>query len=295
MRVAVASNDPNPRLRDAIVVVVGTAGLALAPILVHQTVGAEDWGRTRVVAWLVDMVLILAVVVALGHAIRGGWFGWLVNQENRMSLTRLQIVLWTTLTVAAVVVAGVTNLIGSASTGLSERAATAFDIVIPDQLWLLLGINVGSAAGTAILLGSKRREDPTPEALVRNGFTSETRAMVGGVEVPIAAARTVATGTQVADGILTKNVAPEQARFTDLFSGDELPNSPYLDIGKVQMFLFTAVAVLTYGLLVAAAFSAKAPEPFAFPTFNESLITLIAVSHVGYLANLAPNRTPTEN
>jgi hypothetical protein len=61
------------------------------------------------------------------------------------------------------------------------------------------------------------------------------------------------------------------------------------------MFLFTAVAVLTYGLLVAAAFSAKAPEPFAFPAFNESLITLIAVSHVGYLANLAPNRTPTEN
>ena len=35
-------------------------------------------------------------------------------------------------------------------------------------------------------------------------------------------------------------------------------------------------------------------KPVAFPDFSESLLTLITVSHAGYLVNLAPNRTETE-
>jgi hypothetical protein len=286
-------SNPKPSPWPPVVVAAATLLLVVTPFFWRAVVpwvgGVEDWGTIRLRSWLTDMVLILVVVVALGHAIRGGWFGWLVDQENRMSLTRLQIVLWTTLTVAAVVVAGVTNLLREPA-----AAATAFALVIPAQLWLLLGINVASATGTTILLGSKRAEDPTPRALVRAGFTTEVVSTVKGQEVARNPARTVRTGMQVADGIVTKNETPEQARFIDLFSGDELANSPYLDVGKVQMFLFTAIAVVGYALAVGAAFAAAPTAAFVFPAFSESLLTLIAVSHAGYLANLAPNRTETE-
>jgi hypothetical protein len=291
MRLQIATSNPRPGPWTAIGVATLTLGLLVVPFLLRARIPhagvAEDWARIRQVSWLLDMVLVLTIVVVLGSAIRGGWFGWLVNQENQLSLTRLQIVLWTTLTVAAVFAAGVTDAL--------RDPATGFGLEIPAQLWLLLGINIASATGTAILLGSKRHEEPTLKALEMAGFSQPQVNTFEGRTVVVPPNRHAPTGTQIADGILTKNETPEQARFIDLFTGDELATSPYLDVGKVQMFLFTAIAVFGYGLAIGTAFAATPTEPFAFPAFSEGLLALIAVSHAGYLANLAPNRTETDD
>lgn len=59
------------------------------------------------------------------------------------------------------------------------------------------------------------------------------------------------------------------------------------DLGKIQMLFLTLVIVGVYGIVIGNAM--KSTGAFTCPEFDESLIALIAISHVGYLsAKLVP-------
>src|SRR5215213_5180271 len=53
------------------------------------------------VAWLVIMVLLGASCVVIGLGTTGLWRGLLIDSRNRMSLSRLQLLLWTVLVLSA--------------------------------------------------------------------------------------------------------------------------------------------------------------------------------------------------
>ena len=92
------------------------------------------------------------------------------------------------------------------------------------------------------------------------------------------------------------NDAPGDARWMDLFQGDENGNAYSADLGKIQQFLITVVVLGIYAGDIWTTLSAK-PALMAnskdinfdaylstLPVFNANLTWLIGISHAGYLA-----------
>ena len=68
--------------------------------------------------------------------------------------------------------------------------------------------------------------------------------------------------------------------------GEETGNATKPDMGKIQMFYFTIILVITYALALIRTF--KDPSlPAALPAISASMIALLGISHAGYLANKA--------
>ncbi len=76
-----------------------------------------------------------------------------------------------------------------------------------------------------------------------------------------------------------------------MFRGDDVANSAYLDLSKLQMFYFTIVLVLVYGVSLGMLFfdtgsgGNSNPSPITlFPPLSASMVTLLGISQGGYLA-----------
>ena len=93
-------------------------------------------------------------------------------------------------------------------------------------------------------------------------------------------------------GILPINPQPKDARIADLFMGDELTNHNYVDISKVQLFFFTLAAISGY-FYTLWRYSWPQDGAIVFPDFSVSLVTLLGISHTGYLTVKAAPKTPT--
>src|SRR4029079_11870902 len=95
------------------------------------------------------------------------------------------------------------------------------------------------------------------------------------------------------NGQLATRDNARSASFGDMFTGDEVGNAVTVDASKLQMFFFTIVVVTAYALAIGSLFGAASP-PDAFPTINETLVTLLVISHGGYLAyKAAPHSAQT--
>ena len=66
-------------------------------------------------------------------------------------------------------------------------------------------------------------------------------------------------------------------------------------MGKVQMFFFTLVAVVTYGSMLWSLFRSDgtALNEVIFPAVNTSLLAILGISHAGYLAEKTADHTQT--
>jgi len=102
---------------------------------------------------------------------------------------------------------------------------------------------------------------------------------------------------QESEGLLHKNDSPSQANWLDLFRGNEVGNYQLVEIGKVQMFLFTVVVIFAYGVALASLLSLHAvvmkPSGVDLPPFSDSLNALLGISQAAYLTNKAVDHTPT--
>jgi hypothetical protein len=91
-----------------------------------------------------------------------------------------------------------------------------------------------------------------------------------------------------AEGAISKRVKGPPL-ISDMFMSEEAGSEYVLDIGKVQNFFFTMVAVLVYGLVLGAAIAgAKSiADLYQFPDLGEGLVAIIGISHAGYLVTKA--------
>jgi hypothetical protein len=221
-------------------------------------------------SWVVIAIVLIFVEVAIGQLAKKGWLGILVDSRNRYSLSRLQMVLWTTVLV-------------SAFFALLWHLRTT-SIYIPPEVWALMGISTGSTAASVLIKDNKGQKQPTTDAVEKLA----TRATADSTNDP---------ATQFI-GVLAVAKNP---RLSDLFLGEELADQSYVDISKVQMFFFTLVAVIGYvSALDGGALGLRPPDLrelycVYFPPLSASLVTLIGISHVGYLTVKASPKTPTTN
>jgi hypothetical protein len=96
------------------------------------------------------------------------------------------------------------------------------------------------------------------------------------------------SGLESRKGDIHVNDNADQADWSDLFRGELVSNFRVVDPGKVQMFFLTIILVFTYGTMVWGVLGAEATwqaESFVnLPAFSDSMVALLGISHLGYLA-----------
>lgn len=263
-----------------------TARAWLVPVaagLLVVALYAASWSRppwmpssTVLSRWLLCTTAIGAFLALLGVAKFGRAGGILITQLNVMSLSRLQMALWTTL------------VLGFYSAAVFDRLADlhsthALSVAISGDIWGLLGISSAALVGSPLLLSMRR--DKAPSAM--DDVVNKTAAQLK--EAP-------ADVMGNAQGPLYANGSPKQARLSDIFEGDELSNTYMIDLAKVQMFVFTVVCAVVWVIASVEFLSSAAvlADGAALPSLPDGMVTLLGVSNAGYLANKLVAHTPTQ-
>ena len=245
---AAAAYEEHPRWRPAhtalltlIVGAIAVVGIALP----RQDGRLLFIGQRTVVAWLAIALLMAAFASVAGHGVTGLWRGVLIDDRHRLSLSRLQMLLWTVLVLSAYMAAALANI--------GRDAQNPLTVDIPSELWLAMGISTASLVAAPVALAYKQGKRP---------------------------------------GALESLPNERDSHWSDLFRGEEVVDSHHLDLGKVQMFLFTVVVILGYGLAVGDMFEGGTGAFTTLPAVDEAVVTLLAISHAGYLTKKAVPATP---
>src|SRR2546427_2881501 len=86
-----------------------TLGL-LCILVVIVLVGLRIPTGARLGAWLLTLILLAVFAAVAGQGITGLWRGLLIDERNKISLSRLQIVLWTVVVLSGFLTAALSNL-----------------------------------------------------------------------------------------------------------------------------------------------------------------------------------------
>ncbi len=225
--------------------------------------------------WALILLALLLFVFFLGRWVSGRPMGIFIGSRNLMSLSRMQMVLWTVLILSAYF----TMVLHRVRDG---SPADPLAVGMDWHLWAVMGISTASLVASPLLLGSKTQKQPDPKAVDKAAAALKAQ----GDPEPAAEIQENSSGT------LYVNKSIADASFTDIFQGDEIGNTAYIDPAKAQMFLFTVIALAVYGAAVVSML--KKGDYSAMPVPSEGLIALLGISHTGYLASKTADQTPTK-
>ncbi len=234
--------------------------------------------------WALVMFFMIILFAAIGRLITGRYSGIFINKRYKMSLSRFQLVIWTLIVLSAFLTIALERI----NAGIPDPLA----IALPTQLWALLGISTTSLVGTSLVLSTKVPKKPTKAAIEARGklFAKEEKGLS-----PLDKTRlkdAVESGYR-RFGILDFKLKFEDAKFSDLFTGDESGNSGLIDMAKVQKFFFTLIIAFSYMVLLANLIITAEPAGLSsFPELSDGLVALLGISSAGYLTSKAPDRTP---
>lgn len=243
----------------------------LAAIVAVILIGLLVPESSRQQAWVATLLTLLVFVIVAGHGITGRWSGLLIDYRNKISLSRLQMVLWTTLVLSAFLTASLSNI----SAGHSEPLS----IKIPAELWMLMGISTTSLVGSPLVTSPKRRKKPKME---EEADTLNQLAQQG-----------VDASKVDSKGLILTYTDINQSRWSDIFRGDESSNAAHLDIAKIQMFYFTIILVIAYGVALGTQLATQNAIE-AFPKLDSGMVALLTISHGGYLTSKAIPHSESE-
>lgn len=218
----------------------------MVPVLLAIAIPAAGFVPLVITArWVLAAILIILFMIFIGWLETGRLGGFLIDNRNKFSLSRLQLVAWTILIISAYSTAAFWNI--------AHQAEDPLTVAIPAQIWALMGISVTSFVGAPIVKSAKRTT-----------------------------------------GQLAENAAPTEARSTDMFKEEEQGREQAVDLGKVQMFLFTLIVFVAYATAIGAMLlehESRRAVVQEFPSLSEGMLALLGLSHSGYLAYKAVPKT----
>ena len=242
MTTAAASYSDAPRWRHVhtfgiigLIVAIGVIGVWL-PRGGDELVYVEN---PTLVAWLAIAALMTLVGIVAGHGITGLARGVLIDDRHRLSLSRLQMLLWTVLVLSGWMAAALSNI--------GRGAAAPLDVAVPSELWLAMGISTASLVASPVALSYKQSKRP---------------------------------------GQVENLPRQEDSGWADLFRGEEVSDADHIDLGKLQMLLFTVVVILGYALALGDLFSFTGIYA-SLPALDDAVVSLLLISHAGYIAKKA--------
>ncbi len=237
-----------------------------------------EYSNSALQNWYWLMGLFTLVLAVIGKVMCGTFKGVFVDDRNVMSLSRVQMLAWTVLVLTAVMAMVLQNIQTNGGACLVDSTKGCVPDIQP-ELWLLMGFSTATLVASPVLLSNSGAAKPNQEQMeqTNNGLLGQGYAK----------------GAQDLSGPLYRNNRPEDARWSDLITGELYSNCLHLDLPRLQMCFFTLVALLTYAVMVQGAF-AKGATPLGLPLLNSGLLALIAISHGGYLVSKASqNSTST--
>jgi hypothetical protein len=213
---------------------------------------------------------LTALILLLGRCISHRIGGALINQYNVMSLARFQMALWTVLVLGA--------YLACALARLARGDTNPLDIEMDWHLWALMGISTTSLIGAPLVLSTKKDQDPHDDATAKTALiTQESTTAVD----------------QNRQGLIYANSSSADAKFTDLFEGDEVGNTTQVDLAKVQMFLFTIITGLAFFWSVLHSLASPDADLSKLPQLSDGTVWLLGISHAGYLSSKGITHTKT--
>ena len=224
-------------------------------------------GHIRV-QYILVMIVLLGLCVIAGQIVCGRIDGILIDELNRISLSRAQWAMWFIL------------IIGGYFAEALWNVANSFPIpIIQQDLLVLLGISSGSAVMSSIINQSKKANDSDA------------------VQSAADAAPAKPTGAPPDNhGALDCNVDAKDASWAELYLGDEAADRSTVDISRLQQLVITLLLGITFVTLQWQTLVAAAKDTgLAMPTFdkNSSFLWLLGLSHAAYIAYKAPTHTST--
>jgi len=243
----------------------------LLTIVVMVLIGLLIPLQHRLWTWMGTLILLAVFTTIAGQGITGLWRGLLIDERNKISLSRLQVIIWTIVVLSGFLTAALSNLAAGQTSPLS--------IAIPTELWLLMGISTTSLVGSPLIKSTKtaRKPNETERTSTFNLMAEE------GLD----------TKKLSSKGQIVINTSLEDARWSDLFKGEESGNAAQLDLSKVQMFFFTLILVIAYAAAIGSAFTGTEPKIDSFPALDSGMLALLGISHAGYLVNKAVPHSQT--
>jgi hypothetical protein len=256
----------------------GISNSLLTILIMTLALVAMEWLNFNLVLifWFFVLLSLTVFTIACGRSVTGRWLGALIDERNVISLARLQIILWTLLVLSGFLTAALYNIF--------MGQAEPLKIVIQQELWWLMGISTTSLIASPLILNTKTNKT-TNASEVSNTFAL--------LEQQGDEAHTLST-----KGSIVVNTDLASARWSDIFTGEEVGNAAQLDVARLQMFIFTLIAVLAYAVALGSLFSGNLHQVITgLPELDKSLLALIAISHTGYLAAKAVphSQTATES
>ncbi len=108
--------------------------------------------------WLIIAGVMAALLMALGLTVKGRVLGILIDSRNRISLSRLQITLWTGLVLSAFLAIALPRTLPE---GLSQNRTIEqpLNIAIPTELLAALGLSAASLAGSSFIKSNKANKE----------------------------------------------------------------------------------------------------------------------------------------
>ncbi|PWT98981.1 MAG: hypothetical protein C5B51_28135 [Terriglobia bacterium] len=205
-------------------------------------------GTTRILfvtAYYLTLALLTVLAGVIGHGVLGLWRGILIDENDRISLSRFQLVLWTILLLSGLLAAAFGNLFRGLSLPPSPPMACRVDdplgIIVSPNVWALMGITLTAAVASELVKQTNRMRG---RPIIANG-------------------------------------GPEDASWADLFMATE-GTARRVDLTRVQNFYFTVVLVIAYGALLQQLF-VRNYFICAFPELTSGMLTLLGISHAGYV------------
>jgi len=235
------------------------AAIAIVLVIFMVIIGALPGPKS--LHWVAIAGLMVGFIVIIGKSINGRATGILIDERKVMSLSRFQITIWTVIIVSAYFTMASARIYA----GVEDPLAIAIDW----RLWALLGISSTSLVGTPLILDSKKRKKMDVKKIGK--LRSNVKA------------------DENVEGIVFVNRQVTDAKFSDMFEGDEAGNEDHVDMSKVQMFFFTIISALSYVVLLFNILDTSVPT--SLPILPEGLIALLTISHGAYLTNKTVNHT----
>ncbi|MDN5213255.1 hypothetical protein QQ020_14395 [Fulvivirgaceae bacterium BMA12] len=238
------------------------------------------------IAWFLNLAVLLLFTLTIGHGITGSWKGIFVDERNKVSLSRFQLLLWTVILLSAFITIGLIRIYKGISSPLT--------ITLDEELWILMGISTTSLVGSPLIRSTKTNK--SSEASQRK----KTVDLLGGTTDSTGVVST--TSLVNTNGQIIVNRSIDNAGISDLFKGEETGNAAAVDLAKIQMFFFTIIIMMAYIVLLCTDIVGyeildKATKVetlkilnkagFNFPALDDSMLALLAISHTGYLVNKA--------
>jgi hypothetical protein len=135
----------------------GIVLMSLVPIAAFFAVGRvfppAFW---LVTAWVVAVVTMAGIAFVAGSGMNRTVWALLIDNRNRMSVSRLQFVAWYLIVVPAL---GAGYFYNALRAGDVESASQALMINVPEETWLVLVVSLTSLLAAPLLLRLKMRTD----------------------------------------------------------------------------------------------------------------------------------------